>query len=1179
RERGTPEDPAPSRSRLGLERGAPEEPAPSRSRLGLEGSRLGLEWERRLRAILELDAAGGLSPDNLLKLRDLLTPDEGAEFAARLKDLKCCDPAVGSGAFPVGLLHELLTLRRIAETAANGYVDPVRKHGNAWLHDTKEDIVQNCLFGVDLQQQAIEICRLRLWLSLVVDYDLGLDPFTAERKQFTDAIGKISQLPNLEMNFHRGDSLLDLISDVPVRLERSARGIKQKDVDDLRKLGERLHKAKTGERKRELRVEILRRRLDLTERVLVEDLKNLENVDAPAAQNLFGEGLPSREKLRLINQEMIRVRDALKKVQNDKKELEALAKRTFDSAFYPKLRRLEGADFSSPFNFAWQLDFPALFSRDNPGFDIIVGNPPFVTARNPKKRKLYAERWPRVCYKNYLLVCPFFEMSFLNLRFSGQLGYIVSNAFAKRDLGKALIEDFFPGVHLQKIVDCSGLMFPGHGTPTCIIFGRSPNTGENEVWKSSPVRITGIMHGGGDLRTAPEESPLWSVIAREHDVPGYHDRFITVEDMSRVEMSTWPWSFISDRRIETGEASTSLIKYCAESIGAQFITGKDEAFVLSSHHARKAGIPSKYLKLYGNGEDVRDWSFQAGELIVFPYEQDSLQPLGEPLPRSFNNHLQPFKKILENSSVSGSTKKKETKLKWFEFRRLARAKFKLEENIIIPQIATHAHFLLCDHSIAFKEKAQAIALSDGLCDGADFLMLGMLNSSFILDRLKKECFSKRESDSAETDTYYEFSGGKLQDVEISERLTRFLDDQSDSLARGIISLARETSLLGSELAGFGFKNVFKKNGEAYSIWENSLPKSTAVRTHSSSPFATSEMLRANLDRFTNQCEQLRAEMIARQEEMDWLVYAAYGLIDENDPGVGLVADAPSPIRDRERSPSRDREGAGTSGAPRSLTVAARTGPPRDGGTVAARTLTDADLTLARAERPFCLWAAADGDFAKAVDLVPNAWSAAKQTLWRRRLELIRDNEHVRRIEQPVYKRRWDEQYKIGNRWQCGEPAYDAEFIDAFDWWLSEKAEWWLENRSQESGVRRQKSAVALTDWSQALWNDSRVQAAWPVVAGAICRLEAWKVQDKNPDVVFAMPEPRVSFADFARHFKDLVKEQAVPDDIPWAVPWDELEKKCKVPAIVKKIRGKLNVPRERFWLTPDGAYRTVQLDL
>ncbi len=179
----------------------------------------GPDWDARLKALFELDAANGLSADAVARLRKLLSPQEGAALRDRLRDLKCCDPAVGSGAFPVGLLHELVVLRRIIETAANGYVDPIRKDGTRWLHDVKEKIVENCLFGVDIQQQAIEICRLRLWLSLVVDYDIGLDPFTAERQQFIEAIGRISQLPNLEMNFHRGDSLLDMISDVPVRIE------------------------------------------------------------------------------------------------------------------------------------------------------------------------------------------------------------------------------------------------------------------------------------------------------------------------------------------------------------------------------------------------------------------------------------------------------------------------------------------------------------------------------------------------------------------------------------------------------------------------------------------------------------------------------------------------------------------------------------------------------------------------------------------------------------------------------------------------------------------------------------------------------------------------------------------------------------------------------------------------
>mgnify|MGYP001055837620 CR=1 FL=1 len=59
---------------------------------------------------------------------------------------------------------------------------------------------------------------------------------------------------------------------------------------------------------------------------------------------------------------------------------------------------------------------------------------------------------------------------------------------------------------------------------------------------------------------------------------------------------------------------------------------------------------------------------------------------------------------------------------------------------------------------------------------------------------------------------------------------------------------------------------------------------------------------------------------------------------------------------------------------------------------------------------------------------------------------------------------------------------------------------------------------------------------------------------------------------FERFFRNLVKSQSVPEKIPWAVPWEELEEKMRIPASVKRIRGKLNVPRERFRLTPTGGF-------
>jgi len=114
-----------------------------------------------------------------------------------------------------------------------------------------------------------------------------------------------------------------------------------------------------------------------------------------------------------------------------------------------------------------------------------------------------------------------------------------------------------------------------------------------------------------------------------------------------------------------------------------------------------------------------------------------------------------------------------------------------------------------------------------------------------------------------------------------------------------------------------------------------------------------------------------------------------------------------------------------------------------------------------------LWARAEGDHAKAIMLIPCGWPEWRSRLWEARLGAIRDNEHIRRIEQPVYKRRWDEQWKWGNQWRCGPVAYAAEFVDAFEWWLREKAEWWLENR-------KHGGPVETAQWTSALWSDPGV---------------------------------------------------------------------------------------------------------
>ncbi len=102
----------------------------------------------------------------------------------KLRDIRVCDPAIGSGAFPVGMMTEIVKARRVLETYLKTGKTP---------YDFKRHAIQNCLYGVDIDPGAVEIAKLRLWLSLVVD---------------EEDIKQIQPLPNLDYKIVCGDSLL-----------------------------------------------------------------------------------------------------------------------------------------------------------------------------------------------------------------------------------------------------------------------------------------------------------------------------------------------------------------------------------------------------------------------------------------------------------------------------------------------------------------------------------------------------------------------------------------------------------------------------------------------------------------------------------------------------------------------------------------------------------------------------------------------------------------------------------------------------------------------------------------------------------------------------------------------------------------------------------------------------------
>ena len=136
--------------------------------------------------IAYLDTNTSIAGDKIRKF--VLSPEEGVvdipdnkkpKLLAALEEVKICDPAIGSGAFPMGLLNELLHCREVLSG---------EHHDRA---EIKKSIIQNNIYGVDIEKGAVDIARLRFWLSIVVDEETP------------------SPLPNLDYKIMQGNSLIE----------------------------------------------------------------------------------------------------------------------------------------------------------------------------------------------------------------------------------------------------------------------------------------------------------------------------------------------------------------------------------------------------------------------------------------------------------------------------------------------------------------------------------------------------------------------------------------------------------------------------------------------------------------------------------------------------------------------------------------------------------------------------------------------------------------------------------------------------------------------------------------------------------------------------------------------------------------------------------------------------------
>ena len=309
-----------------------------------------------------------------------------------LKSVKICDPAIGSGAFPMGLLKELFQCRTALEGITQSKAAEIKKH-----------IIQQNIYGIDIERGAVDIARLRFWLSLIVDEETP------------------QALPNLDFKIMQGNSLLE-----------QYKGVDLSNITELKQ-------DKVG----------------AYQTTMFDDMLDVLRLDLRKKLDEYYNCTDHKRKA-ILKQDII---------NNVKQQL---AEQSINVDF-------GNLDLSGNNQFMlWHTWFYDVFSQG--GFDIVIGNPPYVFARNSEEKGMSQED-KEIYYKKFALAKYqinlyhlFVEQGVNLLNNKGSFAYIIPNNWmtinTNKDFRKNILShsniavtNFYKQVFENADVDSSILVF------------------------------------------------------------------------------------------------------------------------------------------------------------------------------------------------------------------------------------------------------------------------------------------------------------------------------------------------------------------------------------------------------------------------------------------------------------------------------------------------------------------------------------------------------------------------------------------------------------------------------------------------------------------------------------------------------------------------------------------------
>lgn len=643
---------------------------------------------------------------------------------ALLNSIRICDPAVGSGHFLVSALNAMLMVHyELGLFEEDFYLSVqndeilVQNHKGQFLEykrpdfdkdkthlcqkelfERKKDIIENNLFGVDINPNSCEITKLRLWIELLKH---------SFYESFDDTnYHDLKTLPNIDINIKCGNSLISYFEI-------------HESLSHYPNIKERMDKYKRI-------VKDYKEGFYTDKTLIAKEIKNLkESFKNFCLKDKFAKEI--KQLTNGANEYSKKYGDFLAQDEKDENFRAFFSKNMFEFDFdesaakkeFKKLKKLYESifDLESANPFEWRFEFSEVLDEGGSfqGFDLIIGNPPYIRQEDIKELKPNLAKNYKVYKGTSDIYTYFYELGFNVLKQNGVLSFITSNKYTRAGYGEPLREFLLKNTTLLEYIDLNGIkVFESATVDTSILSFEKAKTKDisfkylapnTELLKENDFNIESILNFNKIAQNSlskesftfnDESTNALKAKIEKHGTP--------LKDWHGLNIYRGILTGLNEAFIITTEKRDEILAKC-----------KDEA-----EKERTAKLIRKMLR----GRDIKRYSYEWAGLWVINTHNGYKSKSGEKIEAinideypSLKQHLKPYYKTLEKRTDKGKTP--------YNLRNCAYLEEFEKEKIVYPETTQGAYFVYDNKGIFLEKTAFFI-----VCENLKYL-LGLLSSNLI----------------------------------------------------------------------------------------------------------------------------------------------------------------------------------------------------------------------------------------------------------------------------------------------------------------------------------------------------------------------------------------------------------------------------------------------------------------